>query len=193
MRGHAFPTGLVALFFAGLTSGLIRAIAGSVMTLGVCTEHTACEDKSFCMATICESDGLEMPCTRCADCKDCNPLAAIDGVCPEKCYNEFDLKNLQGLFTQLDEDGCIIVWMFEYSTFKRYDTGVQYKAAISYPGTGNGKCKRQGGKTRIMRGHFKLEGAVLTLSAPNRIQVSGSRTLCISSCNYCILLLLFTI
>ena len=95
MRGHPFPAGLVALFFAGLTSGLIRAIAGSVMTLGVCTEHTACEDKSFCWATICESDGLEMPCTRCADCKYCNRSASIDGMCPAKCPNEFDLQNLQ--------------------------------------------------------------------------------------------------
>jgi hypothetical protein len=175
----AFPAGVVPLFYAGLTSGLIRATAGAGTALGVCTEHTACDSNQFCLATICESDRLEMPCTRCADCKYCNRSASIDGMCPAKCPNDFDLQNLQGLFTQLDEDGCISVWMFEHNTFRRYDTGVQYRAAISYPGTGNGRCKRQGSKSRIMRGHFKLEGSYLTLSAPKGIQVSGSPACCI--------------
>jgi hypothetical protein len=175
----AFPAGVVPLFYAGLTSGLIRATAAAGTTLGVCIEHTACDSNQFCLATICESDRLEMPCTRCADCKYCNRSASIDGMCPAKCPNDFDLQNLQGLFTQLDEDGCISVWMFEHNTFRRYDTGVQYRAAISYPGTGNGRCKRQGSKSRIMRGHFKLEGSYLTLSAPKGIQVSGSPACCI--------------
>ena len=91
----AFPAGIVPLFFAGLASGLIRATAGAGMTLGVCTEHTACDSDQFCLATICESDSLEMPCTRCADCKYCNRSASIDGICPAKCPNEFDLQNLQ--------------------------------------------------------------------------------------------------
>ena len=163
---------LVALSLAGLCRS---AAAAGKLSVGECRRHDDCRAEQFCAESVCSAHGFDaLPCTRCADCLACTPFVAVDRSCPLRCPTPDDqIQYLQGVFTQLDGDGCVSVWLFELDTFRRYQTGVQHTAAISYSVTGSGRCDRTRNLTQIVTGHFQLRGTSLQVWIPSEISISS--------------------
>lgn len=140
------------------------AAAGSI---GECVGHSECGSEQFCMTGVCQKDGFDLPCTWCADCPACTTSVSVDRACPDHCPVPSDqLVSLQGVFTQLDEDGCISVWFFEHDNFRRFESSVPYADALGFPGAA-AHCSRTGGVSRIQSGHFVLRGYSMSVWLPN--------------------------
>ena len=159
----------VSLFALSLVGVRRSTAAAGEEDVGECRNHDQCSATQFCSERVCSAYGFDaLPCTRCADCLACTPFVSVDRSCPARCPLGMGQKQyLQGIFTQLDEDGCMSVWLFELDNFRRYQTGVQYAAAISYSETGNGRCDRTRNMTQIVTGHFKLTGPSLEVWIPS--------------------------
>ena len=156
---------LVALGFLNW-SGHWGAEAGRI---GECERHSDCGDQ-FCRASVCRKDGLDLPCTQCEECLACTPFVSVDSSCPQHCPIPMNqLESLQGLFTQLDEDGCVSIWLFEHDNFRRFDSGVLYAHALGFPDIEQAQslCSRTGGESRIVSGHFELTGYAMKVWLPN--------------------------
>jgi hypothetical protein len=147
-----------------------------------CMKHEDCKETQFCQADVCSVGGIGLPCPQCRECTNCVQQLSVDRICPVWCKPSEDrLMNLQGLFTQLDEYQCIVIWFFEHDTWARHETNVNYADAISFTTSGKGKCSRTGNTTNIQRGVFALRGLSIEMTAQqddlmSRAVFSGSIT-----------------
>lgn len=166
---------LIQLVAVGLLNWGGHLFAAASGEIGECNRHSDCGDR-FCKAGICRRDGFDLPCTQCEDCLACTPFVSVDRACPQHCpVPRNQLENLQGLFTQLDEDGCISIWFFEYDSFKRFESGIVYTDALGFAAIDDAtsECSRTGGVSRFQSGHFELTGYAMKVWLPNEFLMSS--------------------
>ena len=126
-RGALVASAMLAVSLVSWSRGEEVMMAGGGTQLLQCRVHEDCGSE-FCMESVCLIDGFDLPCTRCASCPACSSPVSVDGACPAWCPRpENQVQRLQGMFTELDGDGCIGVWFFENDNFRYYDTGVSFE------------------------------------------------------------------